>query len=89
MINQCETFWFFRINFLILFGEAGITHDVRQDDQLEFHGRVDHHDDQNSTKQHIISCYKKNLYPALKAEIHRNSQHSSLSTSTTSSKGSK
>ncbi|GLU04810.1 hypothetical protein SLE2022_219410 [Rubroshorea leprosula] len=64
----------------------GITHDVRQDDQLEFHGRVDHHDDQNSTKQHLISCYKKNLYPALKAEIHQDSLHSSLSASTTPSK---
>ncbi|GKV39340.1 hypothetical protein SLEP1_g47122 [Rubroshorea leprosula] len=64
----------------------GISYDVRQDDQMEFHGKVDHNDDQNSTKQHLISCYRKNLYPALKAEIHQNLQDSALSISTTPSK---
>ncbi|KAF2312791.1 hypothetical protein GH714_040059 [Hevea brasiliensis] len=42
---------------------------------------VDHLDDQNSTKQSLISSYKKNLYPALKAEIRRNFQDQVLSSS--------
>ncbi|XP_057961499.1 ABC transporter G family member 21 [Malania oleifera] len=45
----------------------GIAPATRQEDQQELHGRSV--DDQNSTKQHLISCYKKNIYPALKAEI--------------------
>ncbi|KAJ6431925.1 hypothetical protein OIU84_019243 [Salix udensis] len=45
-----------------------------QDDQLEFQGRLDHHDDQNSAKQSLISSYKSNLYPLLISEIHRNAQ---------------
>lgn len=50
----------------------GIATDIKQDDQQEFHGRLDHLDDQNSIKQHLVSSYKKNIYPALKAEIHGN-----------------
>ncbi|KAH9772038.1 ABC transporter G family member 21 [Citrus sinensis] len=50
----------------------GIAPDVKQDDQLEFHGRLEHHDDQNATKQSLISSYKKNLHPALMAEIQQN-----------------
>ncbi|KAJ6772075.1 ABC TRANSPORTER G FAMILY MEMBER 28 [Salix koriyanagi] len=45
-----------------------------QDDQLEFQGRLDHHDDQNSAKQSLISSYKSTLYPLLISEIHRNAQ---------------
>ncbi|KAJ4710606.1 ABC transporter family protein [Melia azedarach] len=52
----------------------GIAPDVKQDDQLEFQGRLEHHDDQNSAKQFLISSYKRNLYPALKAEIRQNFQ---------------
>ncbi|KAF9674154.1 hypothetical protein SADUNF_Sadunf10G0098100 [Salix dunnii] len=53
----------------------GLVPDTRsQDDQLEFHGRMDHHEDQNSAKQSLISSYKSNLYPLLISEIHRNAQ---------------
>ncbi|KAJ6312469.1 hypothetical protein OIU77_014070 [Salix suchowensis] len=45
-----------------------------QDEQLEFQGRLDHHDDQNSAKQSLISSYKSNLYPLLISEIHRNAR---------------
>lgn len=56
---------------------AGVAPGVRKDDQLEFQGsRTDHHDDQNSIKQALISSYKKNLYPITKAEIHHNSHES-------------
>lgn len=51
---------------------AGIATDIKQDDQQEFHGRLEHLDDQNSIKQHLVSSYKKNIYPILKAEIHGN-----------------
>ncbi|XP_075659522.1 ABC transporter G family member 21 [Castanea sativa] len=60
----------------------GIAPDVRQDDQIEFQGRLDH-DDQNSTKQCLITSYKKNLYPGLKAEIHTSLRDPNLSTSGT------
>ncbi|XP_057481801.1 ABC transporter G family member 21-like [Actinidia eriantha] len=50
---------------------SGVTPDAKQDDQQEFHGRTDHHEDQNLTKQYLVSSYKKNLYPALKDEIRR------------------
>ncbi|XP_044488294.1 ABC transporter G family member 21 [Mangifera indica] len=63
----------------------GIAPDVKQDDQQEFHGRLDNHDDQNSTKEFLISSYRKNLHPALQAEIRQNSQDPSLSTSGVSS----
>ncbi|KAL9389437.1 hypothetical protein Peur_018042 [Populus x canadensis] len=60
----------------------GLVPDTRsQDDQLEFHGRLDHHDDQNSTKQSLISSYKNNLYPLLISEIHRNAQNPVLPSS--------
>ncbi|EOY02185.1 hypothetical protein QUC31_013399 [Theobroma cacao] len=58
----------------------GIAPDVKPDEQLEFHGRVDHHDDQNSTKHYLILSYKKNIFPVLKADIDRNLHDSSLST---------
>eukprot|EP00257_Ricinus_communis_P019111 XP_015578001.1 ABC transporter G family member 21 [Ricinus communis] len=60
----------------------GIVPGTKQDDQLEVHGRLDHPDDQSSIKQSLISSYKKNLYPALKAEIRRNSQDPVLPSST-------
>ncbi|KAL5828500.1 hypothetical protein ACOSQ3_017968 [Xanthoceras sorbifolium] len=63
----------------------GIAPDVRQEDQLEFHGRLEQHDDQNSTKQLLISSYKKNLYPALKAEIRQSYPDPMFSTSGASS----
>nr|AIU41651.1 ABC transporter family protein [Hevea brasiliensis] len=60
---------------------SGIVPDTKQDDKMGVYGRVDHLDDQNSTKQSLISSYKKNLYPALKAEIHQNLQDPALSAS--------
>ncbi|KAJ6689717.1 hypothetical protein OIU85_006071 [Salix viminalis] len=60
----------------------GLVPDTRsQDDQLGLHGRLDHHDDQNSVKQSLISSYKKNLYPVLISEIIRNDQGPVLSSS--------
>ncbi|KAK7343882.1 hypothetical protein VNO77_12982 [Canavalia gladiata] len=41
----------------------GIVADVKHDDQ------IDHHEDQASVKQSLISSFKKNLYPSLKEEI--------------------
>ncbi|XP_027361464.1 ABC transporter G family member 21-like [Abrus precatorius] len=46
----------------------GIVADVRQDDQ------IDHHEDQASVKQLLVSSYKKNLYPLLKQEIQQNNR---------------
>ncbi|XP_014514290.1 ABC transporter G family member 21 [Vigna radiata var. radiata] len=45
----------------------GIVADVKHDDQ------IDHHEDQASVKQYLISSFKKNLYPALKEDIQQNS----------------
>ncbi|KAJ7954032.1 ABC transporter family protein [Quillaja saponaria] len=47
----------------------GIASDIRLDDQLELHGKLDHHEDQTSTKQFLVLSYRKNICPALKAEI--------------------
>ncbi|KAJ1403143.1 P-loop containing nucleoside triphosphate hydrolase [Sesbania bispinosa] len=55
----------------------GIVADVKHDDQ------TDHHEDQASVKQSLISSYKKNLYPALKEEIQRNNSESVAFTSGT------
>ncbi|KAA8529226.1 hypothetical protein F0562_033975 [Nyssa sinensis] len=49
----------------------GVAPDIKQDDQQEFQSRSDPHDDENSTKQYLISSYRKNIYPALKDEINR------------------
>ncbi|KAL2546539.1 ABC transporter G family member 21 [Forsythia ovata] len=46
----------------------GVIPETRQDDQMEFHGR---HDEHNSTKQFLVSSYKKNLLPILKEEMQR------------------
>jgi len=45
---------------------AGVVADVKHDDQ------IDHHEDQASVKQSLMSSFKKNLYPALKEDIHQN-----------------
>ncbi|XP_058183900.1 ABC transporter G family member 21-like [Rhododendron vialii] len=47
----------------------GVTPDTNQDEQRDFHSRGDDHEDQTLLRQHLISSYKKNLYPALKDEI--------------------
>ncbi|KAI6676978.1 hypothetical protein NL676_037774 [Syzygium grande] len=52
----------------------GIKPDLRHDDQQEFHSKLEYPDEQNSIKQSLISSYKKNLYPALNAEIHQHSR---------------
>ncbi|KAL5123540.1 ABC transporter G family member 21 [Glycine soja] len=44
----------------------GIVADVKQEEQ------IDHHEDQASIKQFLVSSYKKNLYPLLKQEIQQN-----------------
>ncbi|KAK8487023.1 hypothetical protein V6N13_096637 [Hibiscus sabdariffa] len=62
----------------------GMAADVKPEEQLELHGRVDHPDDQNSTKQSLISSYKKNIHPALKADINQNQQDSSVPTAKSS-----
>ncbi|GMI99959.1 ATP-binding cassette G21 [Hibiscus trionum] len=62
----------------------GMAPDVKPEEQVEFHGRVDHTDDQNSTKQYLISSYKKNIHPTLKADINQNLQDSSVSTAKSS-----
>ncbi|KAK6157728.1 hypothetical protein DH2020_011976 [Rehmannia glutinosa] len=51
----------------------GVTPDSRHDDQIDFHGREDHHDDLHSTKQFLIYSYKKNLHPLINEEIHKGS----------------
>ncbi|KAG8366541.1 hypothetical protein BUALT_Bualt17G0090600 [Buddleja alternifolia] len=48
----------------------GVTPDSGQDDQIDYYGRQENHDDQNSNKQFLIHSYKKNLHPLLKDEIH-------------------
>ncbi|KAK4791051.1 hypothetical protein SAY86_031464 [Trapa natans] len=64
----------------------GIKPDLKPDDQLEFHMR-DRHEDQNTVKQNLTSAYKKHQYPALKAELHQNSMdhvpHGARSSSST------
>ncbi|MBA0773012.1 hypothetical protein Gotri_008317 [Gossypium trilobum] len=62
----------------------GIAPDVKPEEQLEFHGRVDNPDDHKSTKQYLISSYKKNIYPILKADINQDLQDSTFSTVTPS-----
>ncbi|KAK6157720.1 hypothetical protein DH2020_011968 [Rehmannia glutinosa] len=51
----------------------GVTPDSRHDDQIDFHGREDHHDDLHATKQFLIYSYKKNLHPLINEEIHKGS----------------
>ncbi|KAJ4828341.1 ABC transporter G member 21 [Turnera subulata] len=63
----------------------GIVPDTKQDDQTEFHGRLDHPDDQASVKQSLISSYKKNLYPALKEEMQKIFQNPAVLSSSSGS----
>lgn len=63
----------------------GVAPNTKQDDHQEFQGRSDHHEEQNSIKQSLISSYKKNLHPFLKAEIHQNLKDPVLSLSGKSS----
>ncbi|XP_061370613.1 ABC transporter G family member 21-like [Gastrolobium bilobum] len=55
----------------------GIVADVKHDDQ------IDHHEDQASVKQSLISSYKKNLYPALKEVIQQHNSDPGVLTSGT------
>lgn len=75
-------FWFLQsyfqmlINFKgVLIGQAGIapeSDDAKPDEQV-----LDLHDDKNSTKQFLISSYKKNICPVLKADMNQDSSFSS------------
>ncbi|CAM8882093.1 unnamed protein product [Rhodiola kirilowii] len=51
----------------------GIAPGPNQDDASLFI-RVENHEEQSATKQHLISAYKKNIYPLLKAEIRSNEE---------------
>ncbi|KAM1741115.1 hypothetical protein ACFX12_011281 [Malus domestica] len=67
----------------------GIAPDAKQDEEVEYNGRLDHQEDQNTTKQFLISSYKKYLYPALKIEIQQTHKDTVVSSSRTpSSRGS-
>ncbi|KAI4357886.1 hypothetical protein L6164_001805 [Bauhinia variegata] len=61
----------------------GIVADVKQDDHTDLHGRLNHHEDQASVKQSLVSSYKKHLYPALKEAVQRNNRDPSVNTSRT------
>lgn len=50
---------------------AGIAPCPNQEEEALF-VRVENHEEQSKTKQHLISSYKKNIYPLLKTEIHSN-----------------
>ncbi|KAG5088425.1 hypothetical protein GLYMA_01G091100v4 [Glycine max] len=53
----------------------GIVADAKQEEQ------IDHHEDQASIKQFLVSSYKKNLYPLLKQEIQQNHRELAFLTS--------
>ncbi|KAJ7943231.1 ABC transporter family protein [Quillaja saponaria] len=61
----------------------GIAPEFKQEDQLDLHGRLDNHEDQASSKQFLVSSYKKNLYPSLKAEIQRSNSDPAVATAGT------
>ncbi|KAM0961439.1 hypothetical protein ACFX2J_020633 [Malus domestica] len=63
----------------------GIPPDAKQDEQVEYSGRLDHQEEQNTTKQFLISSYKMNLYPALKIEIQQTQKDTVVSSSRTPS----
>ncbi|CAN6675706.1 unnamed protein product [Malus baccata var. baccata] len=63
----------------------GIPPDAKQDEQVEYSGRLDHQEEQNATKQFLISSYKMNLYPALKIEIQQTQKDTVVSSSRTPS----
>ncbi|XP_049389742.1 ABC transporter G family member 21 [Solanum stenotomum] len=60
----------------------GITHDTRHDDQHELIMKQDQSENQNATKQSLISSYRKNIYPLLKEEINQSCNRSIRSSST-------
>ncbi|KAL3338500.1 hypothetical protein AABB24_027564 [Solanum stoloniferum] len=60
----------------------GITHDTRHDDQHELIMKQDQSENQNATKQSLISSYRKNIYPLLKEEINQSCKRSIPSSST-------
>ncbi|KAH0756813.1 hypothetical protein KY290_020306 [Solanum tuberosum] len=60
----------------------GITHDTRHDDQHELIMKLDQSENQNATKQSLISSYRKNIYPLLKEEINQSCNRSIHSSST-------
>ncbi|RXH79369.1 hypothetical protein DVH24_040516 [Malus domestica] len=64
---------------------GGIAPDAKQDEEVEYNGRLDHQEDQNTTKQFLISSYKKYLYPALKIEIQQTHKDTVVSSSRTPS----
>lgn len=53
-------------------GIAPESDDAKPDEQV-----LDLHDDKNSTKQFLISSYKKNICPVLKADMNQDSSFSS------------
>lgn len=60
----------------------GITHDTRHDDQHELIMKQDQSENQNATKQSLISSYRKNIYPLLKEEINQSCNRPIRSSST-------
>ncbi|KAL3510878.1 hypothetical protein ACH5RR_030279 [Cinchona calisaya] len=66
----------------------GVVPVTGQDDQTEFPGRPEHHDDKSSIRQFLVSSYKKNLYPSLKNEIQRSFRDPIHSTGVSASKSS-
>ncbi|KAK6790637.1 hypothetical protein RDI58_009718 [Solanum bulbocastanum] len=60
----------------------GITHDTRHDDQHELIMKQDQSENQNATKQSLISSYRKNIYPLFKEEINQSCKSSIPSSST-------
>ncbi|XP_004236984.1 ABC transporter G family member 21 [Solanum lycopersicum] len=59
----------------------GITHDTRHYDQHELIMKQDQSENQNATKQSLISSYRKNIYPLLKEEINQSCKRSIRSSS--------
>ncbi|KAL3631303.1 ABC transporter G member 21 [Castilleja foliolosa] len=49
----------------------GVTPDSGQDEEVDLHAREENHDNIQSTKQFLISSYKKNLHPLLIEEIRK------------------
>ncbi|XP_074274697.1 ABC transporter G family member 21 [Silene latifolia] len=64
----------------------GIVSDTKHEDQQELNIKLERHDDASSTKQFLITSYKKNLYPRLKLEIQQSFKDHVLSNSNTSYK---
>lgn len=61
-------------DFLLDLANGIISGVKQQEDPNEIQGRLlDQNDDSYSTKQFLISSYRKSLYPILKAEIHKSS----------------